>query len=104
MSVVRGPVSEARYINHSIVEKGRSGCKPEGARNKRCASAGISPPGHSGARRGKHRASILSQARIIPHDQVAIDFLNQVERDTNDDEQPSAPVETGHAIIDFETG
>src|SRR5262249_2931675 len=43
--------------------------------------------------------SVFRQARIVPHDEVAIDLLHQIERDADDDQQAGAAVKAGHTII-----
>ena len=42
-------------------------------------------------------ASILGQAGIVPHDQVAVDLLHQIEGHADDDQQAGAAVEAGDA-------
>ncbi len=47
---------------------------------------------------------ILGQAWVVPHDQVAVDFLHEIQGDADDDEQAGAAVEAGDRVVDFQRG
>src|SRR5579875_3764984 len=46
--------------------------------------------------------SILCQSRIIAHNQMAVDFLHQVEGDADNDEQAGAAVKLSYRVIDVQ--
>src|SRR5438876_411924 len=46
----------------------------------------------------------VHQSGVVPHDQVAVDLLHEVQADADDDEQPGTPQERGHGPVDPEGG
>src|SRR5207249_1627784 len=42
------------------------------------------------------------QAGVVAHHKVAVDFLNQVQSDADDDQQAGAAVKAGNAVVHFQ--
>src|SRR5258708_7350207 len=50
----------------------------------------------------KSASTFFQQARIVRHHQVTVDFLNQIEGDTDGDQQASAAEKAGDLIVDVD--